>query len=58
MLLRAGADINARDRDGKTPLMIAVVNGHQPLLETLLENNADLTIKNEVSALQQQQQQS
>jgi ankyrin repeat protein len=49
LLLRAGADVNVRDKDGKTPLMIAVVNGHQPLVEVLLEGNADLTIKNDVS---------
>ena len=49
MLLRSGADINVRDKDGKTPLMIAVINGHQPLVEVLLEHNADLSIKNDVS---------
>jgi len=50
MLLRGGADVNVRDKDGKTTLMIAVINGHQPLVEVLLEHNADFTIKNNVSS--------
>ncbi len=47
-MIRAGADINTRDKDGKTALMIAVVNGHQDLVDILLEKDADLYIKNEV----------
>ena len=48
-VVRGGANINAKDKDGKTALMIAVVNGHQSLVELLLERDADLTVKNEVS---------
>jgi ankyrin repeat protein len=48
LLLRHHAEANARDKDGKTALMMAVVNGHQPLVQLLLDKNADVTIKNEV----------
>ena len=48
LLLRNGACMDQRDKDGKTALMIAVVNGHQGLVELLLEKGADLSIKNEV----------
>uniref|UniRef100_A0A668ATC1 Fibronectin type III and ankyrin repeat domains 1 n=1 Tax=Myripristis murdjan TaxID=586833 RepID=A0A668ATC1_9TELE len=47
ILLGAGADINVRDRDGKTPLMIAVLNNHEDLVKLLLENGADRHVKNE-----------
>ncbi|XP_010867031.1 fibronectin type 3 and ankyrin repeat domains 1 protein isoform X3 [Esox lucius] len=47
LLITAGADVNARDRDGKTPLMIAVLNNHEGLVKLLLENGADRWIKNE-----------
>ena len=40
--------MNAMDKDGKTPLMLAVVNGYQSLVELLLENDADISVKNEV----------
>ncbi|KAL4231203.1 Fibronectin type 3 and ankyrin repeat domains protein 1 [Mactra antiquata] len=46
-LLQSGADINAQDKDGKTCLMITIINGHQALLEVLLKKNADLKLKNE-----------
>ena len=50
-LLMAGADINAQDRDGKTALMIGIINGHQPLVELLLKRNANLKVKNEVNLI-------
>jgi len=49
ILLRHGADVNLRDKDGKTILMMAVINGHQALVELLLDNKADITAQNEVS---------
>lgn len=49
ILLKYEANVNAIDLDGKTPLMIAVVNGHQSLVEVLLSSGADLTVKNSVS---------
>ena len=48
--MRAGADVDVRDKDGKTPLMIAVINGHLPLVEALLEHKANFNVKNEVSS--------
>ncbi|KAL2078560.1 hypothetical protein ACEWY4_026245 [Coilia grayii] len=46
VLIRAGADVNVRDRDGKTPLMVAVLNNHEELVKLLLENGADRQAKN------------
>ncbi|KAJ8284753.1 hypothetical protein COCON_G00036030 [Conger conger] len=47
LLLGAGADVDARDKDGKTPLMVAVLNNHEQLVQLLLENGADHDVKNE-----------
>ncbi len=48
LLIRHKANVDKVDKDGKTTLMIAVVNGHLELVKVLLEKGADLTIKNEV----------
>lgn len=45
-LLREGADINIQDVDGKTALMISVLNKNEQLLDLLLKRNADCTITN------------
>jgi uncharacterized protein len=52
-LLRAGADINARDRHGQTALMLAAHRGDRELVEILVEGGADLnvTAKYNLSAL-------
>jgi len=50
-LLQKGADINAQDRDGKTALMLTILNGHQALLEVLLKKNANIKLKNEVCTI-------
>ncbi|TRZ01342.1 hypothetical protein DNTS_031865 [Danionella cerebrum] len=49
VLLQAGAEVNIRDRAGKTPLMVAVLNDHTDLVKLLLENGADHNMKNEVT---------
>lgn len=41
-VLRSGADINATDKAGKTPLMYAVKQGCWPVTLALVQNGADL----------------
>ena len=41
-LIDAGADVNARDIDGWTPLMYAALNGHTEIVELLIESGADV----------------
>ena len=48
-LLVCGAEVNIQDKDGKTALMVAIINGHQDLVELLLQKNADITVKNLVN---------
>ena len=43
--------MNDTDKDGKTALMIAVVNGHLGLVDLLLDNSADISLKSAVSCL-------
>lgn len=45
-LLVCEAQVNLQDKDGKTALMVAIINGHQELVELLLQKNADITVKN------------
>uniref|UniRef100_A0A672RB59 Fibronectin type III and ankyrin repeat domains 1 n=1 Tax=Sinocyclocheilus grahami TaxID=75366 RepID=A0A672RB59_SINGR len=49
ILLQAGADVNVRDKAGKTPLMVAVLNNHVELVKLLLYGGADHHMKNEVT---------
>ena len=42
LLLKQGADINAKDRFGKTPLHWAAKNGKTEVVELLLKNGADI----------------
>lgn len=44
--LEKGANVNARDNQGLTPLMYAAANGHEEILELLLEYNADIHARN------------
>ncbi|KAK2878411.1 hypothetical protein Q8A67_019202 [Cirrhinus molitorella] len=50
VLLRSGADVNIRDKAGKTPLMVAVLNNHVELVKLLLDSGADHHMKNEYGA--------
>jgi uncharacterized protein len=52
-LVRAGADIDARDEHGQTGLMIAARDGHAPVVRWLVEHGANLnhTAKFHLSAL-------
>uniref|UniRef100_A0A8C1ZKA8 Fibronectin type III and ankyrin repeat domains 1 n=1 Tax=Cyprinus carpio TaxID=7962 RepID=A0A8C1ZKA8_CYPCA len=50
ILLQAGADVNVRDKAGKTPLMVAVLNNHVELVKLLLDSGADHHMKNEYGA--------
>jgi ankyrin repeat protein len=46
-LIKQGANINAKVASGRTPLMIAVSKGKYPAVQKLLENGADLSLRDE-----------
>ncbi|XP_077502093.1 uncharacterized protein LOC144113066 [Amblyomma americanum] len=48
-LLKAGSDLNVTARDGGTPVMLAISQGHTDIALQLLEANADATIVNQAS---------
>jgi ankyrin repeat protein len=43
-LIRAGADVNARNRYGQTAIMLAAHHGHATVVEALVEVGADLNV--------------
>ena len=45
MLLKMGADVNARDEDGKTALHNASQSGYTEIVRLLLDNGADVNAK-------------
>src|SRR5271157_1133937 len=48
-LIKAGADVNARDKHGWTALMIATANGQTDVVETLIKAGADVNAVDEDS---------
>lgn len=47
VLLRSGADINAQDRKGNTPLHMACQRINESVVETLLRSGADVSVVND-----------
>ena len=46
LLINNGADINARNKDGMTPLRAAVLTGQKEAVELFIEKGADINAKN------------
>ena len=44
-LLEKEANIDYQDTRGWTPLMIAAYKGHHSIVETLIDNGADITLQ-------------
>ena len=51
LLLDKGANIEAKTRDGLTPLHCAARSGHDQVVDLLVENRAPLTSKTKVNLL-------
>lgn len=45
LLLELGADVNARERDLRTPLHLAANQGHLDVIDVLVQHDADLEAK-------------
>lgn len=45
MLLSKGAHVNVQDKKGRTPAMLAAELGNDAILNLLIENDADLTLR-------------
>lgn len=48
LLIQLGANIEAKTRDGLTPLHCAARSGHDHVIERLLQSNAPRTLKTKV----------
>jgi ankyrin repeat protein len=44
-MLEQNADVEARDNDGQTPVILAAKNGHEQVVKPLQEKNADVESK-------------
>ena len=52
--LASGTDVNAKDEDGVTPLLVATANGRKEIVELLIREGADVNAKvNGVTPLHQ-----
>ena len=45
MLLDGGADIEAKENNGGTPVMLASSEGHDKVVKLLLDGGADIEVK-------------
>ena len=50
-LLKEGADVNAKNSEGYTALILASSNGHKEIVEMLLEKGADVNAKDNDMAI-------
>ena len=48
LLLEKGADVESKDRYGRTPLSWAAGNGHEAVVKLLLEKGADVESKDNI----------
>ena len=46
LLLQHNADLNAKDEEGNTPIMLAAWGGHIEITKTLKNNGAIMTVRN------------
>ena len=49
-LLDRGADVDAKDIDGRTALMLAIQNGHLDVVKALIAKGADVNAKDNVAS--------
>ena len=45
-LIAKGADVNAKNEDNNTALIVASINGHKDVVEQLIAKGADVNAKN------------
>ena len=46
LVTRGGADVDVKDRDGQTPLILAALRGHVKVVEFLVDHGADVEAEN------------